>query len=550
MLMESQSAADLYHSTLALRYIVIGLFGAGGLLYYRRMRDLNDTSLKVPLADRLESWAQRIDCRPFLVLAFLAVLYVILVLPSVRSHLWFDELNTYYIAQAPGAARMIEEIRRLDLNPPLIYVLVRASMDVFGPSEFGARLPVMLGFFAASACVFWFVSRRAGVLWGAASVGLFWYSPYFMYATEARPYGLLLGFLGLTLVSWDSAVKGSRRGWSVAGVAVGATAMMLTHVYAMLWIMPFCAAEIVRYGRTRRPDWPVWAALLFPVIPVLTYLPLIKNISGGIFPPDYQGSAEKAYLFYLSIFVSVYLPLIIAGAFAFGTVVWRRDNSPKVSGFESYELVLFLAALLPPVLLNAVASWQHIAFYPRHAIATVLTTDLLLMLILAYESKVNRLAGLAAALVMMGFTLVPAVRGMMQHVPPSFGSQVKFDGIDPSLPLVANSALTFLEMDHYEDPALLRRLYYLVDRDSALQYAHSNLTEILAALKQYFPVRANVAPYSEFAAQHQHFLVWGIPGKGDWLLKKLKAEDARLVEIGVFDTPYPDSHLWDVTLAR
>ena len=39
------------------------------------------------------------------------------------------------------------------------------------------------------------------------------------------------------------------------------------------------------------------------------------------------------------------------------------------------------------------------------------------------------------------------------------------------------------------------------------------------------------------------------PGKEIWLLKKLKAEGAGLVEIGVFDTPYPDSHLYAVTLA-
>src|SRR6476659_6189756 len=145
------------------------------------MNDSNDLSRAVSMGDRLESWAKQTDRRPFLVLAFLGALYVVLVLPSVHSHLWFDELNTYYIAQASSPARMIEEIRILDLNPPLMYVLVSASMDLFGHSEFGVRLPVMLGFFAASAGMFWFLSRRAGVFWAAASVGLFWYSPFFMY---------------------------------------------------------------------------------------------------------------------------------------------------------------------------------------------------------------------------------------------------------------------------------------------------------------------------------------------------------------------------------
>ena len=117
----------------ALQYIVIGVFGAAGLLHYRRMKPRPASAEeRLPVGDRLESWARRMDRRPLVVLAFLGALYVVLVLPPVKSHLWFDELNTYYIAQAPTAARMIEEIRLLDLNPPLMYVLVRASMDVFG----------------------------------------------------------------------------------------------------------------------------------------------------------------------------------------------------------------------------------------------------------------------------------------------------------------------------------------------------------------------------------------------------------------------------------
>src|SRR6185436_1068267 len=115
---------------------------------------------------------------------------------------------------------------QLDLNPPLTYLLVRASMSVFGPAEFGARLPAILGFFLGSMGLFIFITRRGGALWAAAGVGLFWYNQFFYFATEARPYGVLLAFFGLTLVCWDYRAEradSSWRAWALTGVAVGAT---------------------------------------------------------------------------------------------------------------------------------------------------------------------------------------------------------------------------------------------------------------------------------------------------------------------------------------
>ena len=68
-------------------------------------------------------------------------------------------------------------------------------------------------------------------------------------------------------------------------------------------------------------------------------------------------------------------------------------------------------------------------------------------------------------------------------------------------------------------------------------------------MKQHFPIRSNVSAYSDFAVAHRHFLVWGEKGEQQgWLLTKLEAEGANIAEIGVFDSPYPDSRLYEVTL--
>src|SRR5689334_326984 len=257
------------------------------------------------IGDRLEEFALRLDRRPILILAALALVYVAQIAPSVQRHLTFDELHTFYIAQASSVRQFVDEIRGLDLNPPLSYLLVRASMKVLGPTELGARLPSILGYFAGSLGVFIFIARRVGALWGAASVGIWWYSLTFFYATEARPYGLLLGFLGVLLACWDTAAntktRGLRRKLALAGIAAGAAGMLLSHIYAPLWAVPFWAAELVRQWRRRSIDWPMWAALVLPMGACLTYLPLVRNVAQVVFPPVLQASLMKALIFYVQL---------------------------------------------------------------------------------------------------------------------------------------------------------------------------------------------------------------------------------------------------------
>lgn len=513
--------------------------------------------------ERLEKWAWKQDRRPVLFVALLAVMYVVLIWPSVNRHLWFDELHTFYIAQAPSIQEFTEQIRVLDLNPPLSYVIVRGSMDLLGHTEFGARFPSIVGYFLGSLALFVFVRRRVGSWWAATGVGLFWCNPYFYMATEARPYGILVGFFGLVLVSWDRVANyeavGRMRRLALAGIGIGVTGMLLTHVYAPLWVMPFWAAELLRSWRQRRIDWPLWALLTVPLVACVTYLPLIRSVGQAVVPLGGQGSLLKPLWYFVAIFLGVCPALLVAIFSAFGIVIWREpevrtpgSKSESPSRFQPPELAFLLAALLPPELLNALSMYSHGPFYGRHAFLTVLTVNLLVVLFVAHESRANRLSGMVAALVILGFSLyflwrldlnAPTIDPKL----PVLGKD--FNGIHPELPLVTNSVLTYLEMDHYEDPAVLARLYYLVDAEESIKYVHSNLTEGAFVMKQHFPVRANVSTYKDFAAQHRHFMIFGDSKlQRGWLLPKLKAEGAQVTELGRLETPYPDSNLYEVRL--
>ena len=515
------------------------------------------------VGDRLEKWAWKLDRRPGLFVALLAVIYVVLISPSVNRHLWFDELHTFYIAQAPSVREFVDEIRLLDLNPPLSFVIVRGSMDILGRTEFGARFPSIVSYFLGSMALFVFVKRRVGTWWAATGVGLFWCNPYFYMATEARPYGILLGFFGLVLVSWDHVANyeavGPMRRRALAGLGIGVTGMLLTHVYAPLWVMPFWAAELLRSWRKRRIDWPLWALLTIPLVTCLTYLPLIRNVGQAVVPIGGQGSPSKPFWYYVAIFLGVCPALVVAFFTAFGIVVWREPGVRKPGskplpslGFQPAELTFLLAALMPPLMLNALSMYTHGPFYGRHAFLTVLTVNLLVVLFMAHESRANRLSGMVAAVIILGFSMYFLWGLDMNAVAidpklPKLGKD--FNRIHPELPLVANSILTYLEMDRYENPAVLARLYYLVDSESAVKYAHNNLTEGLPVMKQHFPIRANSSSYGEFVAKHRHFMVLGDIGpQRGWLLVKLKAEGAQVTELGRIETPYPDPKLYEVRL--
>jgi len=498
------------------------------------------------VGDRLEKWACWLDRRPAVVVSLLAGIYVFMISGSVFRHLWFDELHTFYIAQAPSIRKVFEEISLLDLNPPLSYLLVRASLMVSGNPELGARLPMILGFFLGSVGMFAFVARRAGALWAAAGVGLFWFSSFIAYATEARPYGVLLGSLGLMLLCWDPAIGGGRRKWALVGLAAGNGAMILSHVYAPLWSLPFWAAELMRAWRARSIDWPVWCALVLPFGLAVTYLPMLRNAAVVIPPPVHVGSPAKAAWFLARIFLQIAIPLIAAAVVGFAIALCRRTSSVSATHLRAGDLVLLLVALLPPVVINVIGAQRNMPFYDRHALLTVPMACVLLILLLAFECRSNRLAGGGAAVVALILAMMPLQR-WLRPAPPWEPRMTDFQHFRPDLPLVTNSALTFLEMDRYEDSALVSRLYYLVDLQSALRYDHSNLTEGMPTLKKYFPIRGTVSQYADFAATHRRFLVWGVMDQSGWLLRKLKTEGAQVNEIGKFDV-YADPQLFEVNL--
>jgi len=505
------------------------------------------------IRDRAEPWACSLDRRPALVIAFLGVVYAVLIQARAWRPLWFDELFTYYVANLPGPLRLLNPVP-VDVNLPLITALTRLSLRLFGDSPFAARLPSMAAFFFASAAILIFLSRRAGVLWAAACVLLFWHTPLFNYATEDRPYALVLAFFSLTLVSWDCAAQfRPRRKLALLGIVCGNAGLIFSHGLAPLSILPFYLAELVRWRRRPKADWPLWVCLSLPLPLMALYIPLRARLAVILIPPSFQASLKKIAWFYV---YAVHQP--IAAAFLAGVLVAlfvsaaSRGIPRRPTAFRMEDTGLLAGLLALPLLINLLLMRTHSGFWDRYCITTAAAMCIAAVLCVAWRTGFHGLpaAALAATLlgIMVGQTAWPLFRAhrFSAAAPDASG---KIEWIRPDLPFVDAGALTFLSMDHNENAGFLSRVYYLTDHDSAVRYAHATLFETLAGLDKYFPIRAHVASYRDFVDRHRRFLVLGtIDYPEDWLLRKLLAEGAELRYLGTFELPYDDTTLYEVTI--
>lgn len=62
--------------------------------------------------------------------------YMLMVAFGLLRRFGHDELFTFYMAQSPTFSHLLEEIRNIDLNPPLSYLVTRGWQQLFGVTNF------------------------------------------------------------------------------------------------------------------------------------------------------------------------------------------------------------------------------------------------------------------------------------------------------------------------------------------------------------------------------------------------------------------------------
>jgi hypothetical protein len=522
---------------------------------------------------RVGEWADR---HPKAVGFALAVWYCSLVVkPALFRPLWHDELFTLYIAQSTTLGRMWQAIRTVDLNPPLSYLLARAALHIFKPQAFACRIPSLLAFLAGSLLLFAFLKRKTSTIYATLGVLLLWNTRLFYFATEARPYALVFGFTTVLLLAWQRAIKDEKRRLGLLILTLSGFGLLLSHAFGVCALTAFWLAEVVRCCVRRKPDWVLWACLLLPMISCVAYIPQVHNQSVILFPPQWQPSVERTTLIYQNI--PVLIVLLVAA-------VWRRKPSPRQFPLNSPESVLLVCLLLVPIEISLLLARSHGALFERYGIVAVIPLAVLPVLLLAWSSRCNPGVGILLAVCLVPSLYVPLRIIAIEELPAilsprqagqiirwafpvplseqpvnasygesASGSPVQLRGgldhLHPELPIVAASALTFLEMDNREADSVARRLYYLTDPEASARISHATLFESYGNLKRVFPIRGTIEPYQDFVRVNPRFLVVGTYGyPEDWLLPKLQADGATAKHAWQLQPSYKDTDVYEISI--
>jgi hypothetical protein len=513
--------------------------------------------------DRVGVW---LDAREALLVACLVLAYIVIVFPLAYFRpLWHDELFTYNIGLSDNLTQMMDNLRRVDLNPPLIYILNYVTLRLPGAlandhtASLAARLPSIAGGLMASLGVFVLLRRRIGPLFSCATVVLLWNTLFLPYACEDRPYALVCGLLVLLAIAWQHATQAGRNPLWVAAVCCIGCGLLGSHFMGSFLLLAFVVAEVAQIWQRRRLDISLCFALLVPFAIPMLYRGMISTTGSTIYPLAFQPSGWTFVVEYLVLLGTSLILFIVSWVLCLeaNTTPESVDQAPSHLTPSSVpptlpEWLLLIVVLLEPMMFTALFMLRHAAFFGRYGLPGCIPLAILLVLFLYRRFHgLRRTAVVLLAVSALTLLVYPigsitrAIRGGSEND----SSKHSWSQVSPELPLVAASGLTFVEMNHRESSDLLRRTYYLTDRQAAIAYAHATLFENEAETSRIFHFRGQVLDLRSFEATHPRFLVLGtLDYPEDWLLRKLLADGASLRLLGKYETSYKDKSLYEVTL--
>lgn len=427
-----------------------------------------------------------LDLRSLFGLLFVSILYFADVMwRAIRKPFWFDELFTVYLCRLPSLHATLSAVQHgADFNPPLFYFLTRAANAVLGEGRIATRLPGMIGVWLFCICLFLFVVRRCGRLAGLVA-GIFPLCTLVQfYAYEARPHGILLGWLGVALLGWQRMMEDrARLGWRLL-FFISLAGAVATHVYALFILLPFAAVEVNSFIRKRSVHYDVIAAVVISgALAVLLYLPIIR-VYQAIKPTDVL---RPAFLIATTIDFTqqmiggglfVLIAVVAVSAFAF-VPSSKRGIDSQADRLAGTELVLAACFIVLPLagMMGAIAT--HVFFFYRYFLCCTAGLAILAGYAMArlriYPGMQQMIAAgmLIFMMVDLGSVALNSLRGWNDRLVES-NTRTTFRPLsddalmhDPGmvelqkdLPILDVDGFKYIYLYRYASPDIVRRLYY------------------------------------------------------------------------------------------
>jgi len=465
--------------------------------------------------------------------AILLLAVICSTLHALARPLWNDEIITVIVAGQPTARGVWDSlVDAADTNPPGFYFAARIAHWFVADDHLAHRLPSIVGLVVTMIAVYLFLSRRmtrAAALVGAAFLLV---TPLGEYATEARPYALMIGCLAVAMLCWQRADDAK---WYAVPLAVALAGSVSLHYYAVFAWPAFVIAEGVAVIR-RRFRLHVWLAIVAGVTPLIVFAPLLR-ILRDFYGQNYwartslaQGLVVHDWLFLgkghwgsaLMLGLSLALLYWMFSRTPFFTAADESTPQPPAAPPEEYVLVLMMLWMPAIAVVLALASGAGLT--ERHFLPAVLGGALAVGLIAARLGAAVRIVMLA---LFMASYLYSAHHDIGSALKGTLLSQrrAKIEEVDRivnaagAAPLAMSSALEYLEAEYFATASSRSRLHWLADPKAAVEFSGSASPDLaLIKLQHWFPL--HVEEFQKFANAHREFVLAG--GKsGDWWPERL-----------------------------
>jgi hypothetical protein len=531
------------------------------------------TKIRNHFSALLDNASKRIETSPMQFLGLSIFLILIVTLAHAKRRLWFDELHTIYISRLPSLHDVwLALLTGVDFNPPVVYLATRFSIRALGTSPTAMRFPEILLFLVMCLSIFTFVRRRCGVLYGLAAMWFPLITVAAGYSSEARPHALVLGFCALAMVSWQKSAEGGRRGFALALMSISIAGFLLSHCYAVLILIAFGTAELVRFAIQKKPDWPLWACMIIPISAVGAYVPMLRQVRevavqsvsfepGIAYIPRFfsfllnnQGSGWQRFDWHQTTWPLIVV-LLIAGLSKRNTPV-EKTGTDTPRGLRSYELAFVSALSLLPVFGQTLAMVAKSPFNDRYALSAVIGVTALLSSFVFKTTYGNQRAALSVVVVFVCWFCTDFGTWFysLSHQRSWDLPTIQLASLPKDVLIVVSDPLMFLEAEYYEPPQVVERLRLLTDPSLALAHSGTDMFDRgYYKSHRIFPFHGQMVDYKTFLASTKHFKAYGpFEAPEDWLFPNLLKTGAVIKLEG--QSNYPSTHgsncmLLDVTTA-
>jgi len=469
-----------------------------------------------------------------MLLAFLLLQYIVFVSLTYQSKpFWLDEEFGYYTAGTSSVSRLIEVqmTSPVALEPPLYDILAHTFVLAFPHHHKVIRIPAAIGFFVLVLSSFFFLRRLAGLKVAVIATALLLASQSLYYASDGRPYGVLFGMWGASLLFWQSARRSLR--WPpLAALAIAIAIAINDHYFAILMPLPIVIAELIGFRQRGAHPWRVLFAISIGYASAVLWLPFLKAAS--VYGKNYRDGfhlyqLKNAYTFmllwlpdfkYLGYLVSALFVLFVLA----GILLLARHGVFRETERSAEWMALCTSCILP-FFGAALAYKSHVTLEPRYVLYVI--TAFCALAALGIGALVQQPKGLYIAfIVILGVACAEEISVVQEN---RVGTRREDQPLPPTSPdqtIVMADYGKFLGMESENDRPS-PRLAYVYDLKQEERYFRTDYTTrtIMNAAKI---AALPVYDADSFLKSHSSFAIAGWRDYDSWWFHSWKDKNLKI----------------------